>query len=266
MAEELSEDLKKALKDILPASDYETFIKGNASAAPVANNEGADGGDEKAIEKAFKVAKTELKGLKKAFCMKKGELSKSPDLKELKKAYKSKKKEIKKGFPDFWAKEKEEKESKKTEKKEGKKGEKVEKSINTDLVKALTDSFSGKIDKIIESNDSLVKSQKDEIAELKKSIQIIGQQKNPFKSAATHSFLEKSVENEIDGNGKTILSVTANKEQLLSVLENAVEKATSPDIKKAIEADILAYNMADRNISEPIASYLYMNHNIKVVK
>jgi hypothetical protein len=100
---------------------------------------------------------------------------------------------------------------------------------------------------------------------LKKAIRTFGEQRPGFKSVATHNFIEKGQSNELDESGKNILSVSKNKSQVLAVLDEAVEKATSPDIKKSLENEIIGFNAGGAPISEPIASYLYKNHGTRLV-
>jgi hypothetical protein len=271
-SQEEIDNLNKALKNVLSPEDYAEFIKGNKPLG----DEGADGGKEEALEKAFGLAKEELKGMKKAYKLKKGEMLKNPELKELKKAYKAKKSEIKKAFADKWNEQKESREKESEEEKAAKKAEKkVKKGItdtikpldNTDLVKSISDSFDAKINQIVTSNNNLVKSLTEENASLKQAIETIGKTSNGFRSAKNFSVIEKSNENELDESGRTRLSVSGQKKIVLAALETALEKATEPNIKKSIETDILGYNMSpDGIVSKDVAEYLYNNLNIRLEK
>jgi hypothetical protein len=262
-SQEELDNLNKALKNVLSPEDYDEFVK--AKKEPE-TNEAANGGKEEALEKAYNLAKGELKASKKAFSIKKAEMLKNPELKELKKAFKSKKKEIKKAFGEMWEKEKADKEKAKLDKKECKEKE-TEKSVTPDLVKSLTDSFNSKIDQMLQSNNDLVKSLTDENTSLKKAVETLSKEGLNFRSAKNFQVVEKANHNELDEDGRTLLHTSTQKKLVISALETAFEKANDPTIKKSIQDDIMAYNLApDGSVSREVAEYLYNNHKVRLVK
>jgi hypothetical protein len=252
--EQLSDDLVKALKNVLSESEYADFMKGNSHEEGETKKEEKEEDDEdseeQVIEKAFKKAKEDYKAMKTAL--------------------KSKKAELEKAFPDKFNDEDEEDEiGEKEEKKDTKKPKEVEKSQTPDLVKAFSEALDIKLKDISKANTDLFESLeiiKGENAELKKAIEVMSNQRPGMKSVTRSSFIEKANENQFDESGKVVLSVTKNKAQVEQILDDAFEKAENPTIKNELSSCLLNYNSGGSPIAEPIAKYLYANHNVKLVQ
>lgn len=156
--------------------------------------------------------------------------------------------------------------SKKAEKSED---SELEKSKESDLFKSLQDSQ----DKMTKTFSDLIKGLEDKIgslseenSELRKSIDLLGEERPGKKSIASEfSIIEKggSVEDE---SGKKVLSVSRQKDQVCSELEKAMDE-TEGDLQKAIASQIVTYN-ADPfgKIAQPIAEHLYNKRNVRLVK
>lgn len=244
--EQLSDDLIKALKNVLSESEFTEFMKGQKPDEKEKKEEEEEENEEEVVEKAFKKSKEDYKAMKAAL--------------------KAKKAELEKAFPDKFNDEDEEDE---IGEKENKKPKEVEKSQTPDLVKAFGDALDIKLQAISKANTDLLNSFeliKSENSELKKAIEVIGNQRPGMKSMTRSSFIEKANENQFDEGGKIILSVTKNKQQVERVLDDAFEKAESSDIKNALGSCLANYNSGGSPIAEPIAQYLYKNHNTKLVQ
>jgi dihydroxyacetone kinase DhaKLM complex PTS-EIIA-like component DhaM len=153
------------------------------------------------------------------------------------------------------------------EKKEKK--EKVEKGETPDLLKSFTEALDIKMQNITKANTDLLNAFEDvksENTELKKAIELMGGQRTGFKSVTKSNFIEKANQNGFEPeNGKTILSVSIHKGLVENALGDAMEKAENPEIKKAIGDTLIGFNAGGAKISNEMASYLYKNHNIKLV-
>ena len=254
---ELDENLVKALETVLSKAEFDEFMKGRKAAENKdTKKEKEDTEDqeteEEKLEKAWGLAKAEYDEMKKSYKAKKTESG----IKGLKKGLKMKKSELMKAFPTKFT------EEKKEEK------EDVKKSTEVDIVKSFGEALDIKLKGLTEANDNLVKSfdlVKSENAELKKSIETMAAQRPGLKSVK-HTILEKGSKDNLGiEDGKTILSVSQNKGLVETVLDEAMEKAESPDIKKAIGECLMNYNSGGAPISQEIASYLYTKHNTKLV-
>lgn len=239
---QIDDNLIKALQTVLSKSEFDEFMKGHKEPD---GDEGKGGKEDKEEEE------NEEEVLEKAYQKACGDYS------EMKKNLKAKKAELEKAFPGKF-KDEEEKETK------------VEKSQEIDLVKAFGEALDLKLKGLSEQNDTLIKSMtdlKDENDLLKSKIDEIGSQRPGMKSVTKHSFIEKANQNDLtDGEGKTVLSVSRNKKMVETFLDEAMEKAESPTIKKALGDTLMNYNSGNSPISEEVASYLYKNCNTRLVQ
>jgi hypothetical protein len=71
-----------------------------------------------------------------------------------------------------------------------------------------------------------------------------------------------------DESGKTVLSVTAHKEQVTKAMVDVLEKSTDlePELKKAYEDSIMRYNAGGGTIEKAVGIDLFENRNIRLVK
>ena len=119
----------------------------------------------------------------------------------------------------------------------------------------------------MQSNNDLVKSLTAENTSLKEAVKTISKQGIDFRSAKNFQVIEKASHNELDDDGRTVLHTSTQKKLVISALETALEKANDPTIKKSIQDDIMAYNLApDGSVSREVAEYLYNNQKIRLVK
>jgi hypothetical protein len=81
------------------------------------------------------------------------------------------------------------------------------------------------------------------------------------------SFLEKAINGENkDENDKQILSTTLNKEIILKSLQNGLEKAVDPELKKSYENSIMRYNAGGGSIDKAVAIDQYENFNVRLTQ
>ena len=115
-----------------------------------------------------------------------------------------------------------------------------------------------------------------EVTELKKSVdgitklveKIAGMPlgTKAIKAGVAANFFEKALAGESqDETGKKVLSVVANKDQVLKALVDANEKVTDPELKKAYEDSIMRYNGGGGTIEKSVAFDLHDNHDIRLV-
>lgn len=142
--------------------------------------------------------------------------------------------------------------------------EEVEKSINSDLLKSFGDNL------LKSFSDSLLESVKGmivpELEELKKSIAIISQQPQPFKSEGLNSlsFLEKSIKK--DENGKLIVNVISQRSLAKSLIEKELN-SMDEDVRKSMSNEALAYlaNPEAEIVGESLARYMF-DKGVKFVR
>jgi len=157
---------------------------------------------------------------------------------------------------------------KKKEKKEG-----IEKSLDTDILKAIkatneiqlqriTERFSDSFEKAIESITQKVEG---ELSDIKKSIDEIGRIPEPRRGFSRQAILEKGGLGE-DEDGKQILSVSAQKDDVIKAMENVIEKSTDEGRRGRFEKALLHYNMGGAAIPQDIAQELFAKENIRLVR
>ena len=194
--------------------------------------------------------------------------------------------EFLKGFDKEFIKEKEPKEDDEKEDKEEHeageskekedKEEKAEKAVTPEMLKGLQDEMNTKFKGVTEILQKSI-GNVDEIAEIKKSVSEINDLvtkiagmplgTKAIRNAANANFFEKAIAGEQeDETGKKVLSVTVNKEQILKSLEDGMNKAVEPELKKSYEDSIMRYNGGGGTISQPVAADLFENYNIRLVK
>jgi hypothetical protein len=231
-------DTLKSFKTLLSEEDFTEFVKGTDS--------------EKL--RAFSEVQEFLKGFDKEFIKEKEDGKDDEEDKE---------KEDKEEHEAGESKEKEDKE------------EKAEKAVTPEMLKGLQDEMNTKFKGVTEilkgfGND-------DKIAELQKSVdavtslveKIAGMPlgTKAIKAGAAANFFEKSFGGEQeDESGKKVLSVTMNKEQILKSLEDGMNKAVDPELKRSYEDSIVRYNAGGGTIAQPVAMDLFENFNIRITK
>lgn len=157
---------------------------------------------------------------------------------------------------------------KKKEKKEG-----IEKSLDTNILKAIkatneiqlqriTERFSDSFEKAIESITQKVEG---ELSDIKKSIDEIGRIPEPRRGFSRQAILEKGGFGE-DEDGKQILSVSAQKDDVIKAMENVIEKSTDEGRRGRFEKALLHYNMGGAAIPQDIAQELFAKENIRLVR
>ena len=140
----------------------------------------------------------------------------------------------------------------------------LEKSINSDLLKSFGDNL------LKSFSDSLLESVKGmivpELEELKKSIAIISQQPQPFKSEGLNglSFLEKSIKK--DENGKLVVNIISQRSLAKSLIEKELN-SMDEDVRKSMSNEALAYlaNPEAEIVGESLARYMF-DKGVKFVR
>lgn len=140
----------------------------------------------------------------------------------------------------------------------------LEKSIDSDFLKSfgnnLLKSFS---DSLLESVKGMIVP---ELEELKKSIAIISQQPQPFKSEGLNglSFLEKSIKK--DENGKLVVNVISQRSLAKSLIEKELN-SMDEDVRKSMSSEALAYlaNPEAEIVGESLARYMF-DKGVKFVR
>jgi len=88
-----------------------------------------------------------------------------------------------------------------------------------------------------------------------------------IKAGAAANFFEKAFGGEMeDDNGKKVLSVTMNKEQVLKSLEEGMKKAVDAELIKSYEGSIVRYNGGGGTIGQDVAVDLFENHGVRLTK
>lgn len=162
-----------------------------------------------------------------------------------------------------------------TEDLDKKKEETLQKSeVNSvDIIKGITASFNEQIESIkssINDNSDLQKSISDlseKLDTLTESVNLIGNTPQGRKSATNYTFLEKAESPESkDEDGKTVLHISKDKEQISKAMESVYDMETD-EIKKGMYGDALAsYVAGNAEPSQGIVRDLFTNHNIRLVK
>jgi hypothetical protein len=153
--------------------------------------------------------------------------------------------------------------SKKAEKSED---SELEKSDNSELLKSILDEKMSSFTNLVKGLEDKIGNLSEENSELKKSIELLGENRPGKKSVNTEfSIIEKGGMVE-DESGKKVLSVSKQKGLVCSELEKAMDE-TDGELQKALASQIVAYN-ADPygKIAKPIAEHLYNNRNVRLVK
>lgn len=126
------------------------------------------------------------------------------------------------------------------------------------VTERLSDSFAKAIESISEKFES-------ELGTLKKSIDEIGGTPEPRRGFSRQSILEKGGLGE-DEDGKKILSVSAQKDDVIKAIEDVIEKSTDENRKGRFEKALLHYNMGGASIPQDIAQELFSKENIRLVR
>lgn len=150
------------------------------------------------------------------------------------------------------------------------------KPVTSEMLKGFQDEINTKFKSV---TDILQKSigSLDEVAELKKSVDSITEivtkiagmplGTKAIKAGAAANFFEKAFSGEQkDEEGKQILSVTLNKEEVLKSLEDGMNKASDPELKKSYENSIMRYNGGGGTISREVAIDQLENFSVRLTK
>jgi len=156
--------------------------------------------------------------------------------------------------------------------KKGKK-EGIKKSINADILKAIRQANEIHLQKVTErltssfekSIEEITKKVEGELDDIKKSIEKIGSIPEPRRGFSRQSILEKGGLGE-DDNGKKILSVSSQKDDVIKAMEDVIEKSTDVDRRGRFEKALLHYNMGGAAIPQSIAQELFEKENIRLVR
>jgi hypothetical protein len=157
--------------------------------------------------------------------------------------------------------------------KKKKKEEGIKKSTDVDILKAIkatneiqlqrvTERLTSSFEKAIESITQKVEG---ELGDIKKSLDEIGNKPNPRRGFSRQSILEKGGLGE-DEDGKTILSISAQKEGVIKAMEDVIEKSTDENRRGRFEKALLHYNMGGAAIPQDIAQELFLKENIRLVR
>lgn len=154
-----------------------------------------------------------------------------------------------------------------------KRGEGIKKSLEIDILKAIKVSNEVQFQRVTErltnlfekALDSLTEKVEGELGDIKKSLNEIGKTPEPRKGFSRQSILEKGGLGE-DDNGKKILSVSAQKDDVIKAMEDVIEKSTDVDRRGRFEKALLHYNMGGAAIPQSIAQELFEKENIRLVR
>lgn len=132
----------------------------------------------------------------------------------------------------------------------------LEKSFDSNFLKSFSDS-------LLESVREMIVP---ELEELKKSIAVISQQPQPFKSEGLNnlSFLEKSIKK--DENGKLVVNVVSQRALAKSLIEKELN-SMDEDMQKSMSSEALAYlaNPEAEIVGESLARYMF-DKGVKFVR
>ncbi len=169
-------------------------------------------------------------------------------------------------------KEQETEEQEEDEEEETEEEEEVEKSIQPDILKSLRAS-NNRIMKSLtrrlstqmnEELEEFKKGIRDDLSEIKKSLNKIGSTPMPRRGISHQSILEKGLVDR-DEDGKTILSVSSQKDDVIKAIEGVIEKSTDVGRRGRFERALLHYNMGGAAIPQDIAQELFTSENIRLV-
>lgn len=228
-------DTIKSFKEIMTPEDYQEFVKGEDS------------------EKL------------RAF----------PEVAEFLKGEKGEEKEGEKEEPG----EKKEGETKDEEEKEEKEGDKDDKKEKPEFMKAFADDLEAKFETKLKGVTDILKSLAPsigEMVEIKKSVDSISEVVNKIagmpqgtRAVKTNpTFFEKALSGQPseDESGKTVLSISGNKEKVLEAMEKGMDATKDGQLIKGYEDSIIKYNGGGGHISQEVAIDLFENHNIRLLK
>jgi hypothetical protein len=147
--------------------------------------------------------------------------------------------------------------------------------VTTEMFKGLHDEINTKFSEVTKLISKSI-GPSEEVKELKKSVdnmtalveKIAGMPlgTKAIKAGVAANFFEKALAGESqDETGKKVLSVTANKDQVLKSLVDISKKMTDPELKKAYEDSIVRYNGGGGTIEKAVGLDLFENHDIRLV-
>lgn len=144
---------------------------------------------------------------------------------------------------------------------------KIEKSeVEVDLMKSFDEKFESIGTKLDEVN--LLKSQVEELTDLIKSmgesIEKIGATPNAQRYVGNVNFLEKGGVK--DEEGKTVLSVSRQKEDVENLLMKAIDDEKDSIFKSQLEEDLVNLNTASIEPSASTAMYFFKEKGIRLQK
>lgn len=156
--------------------------------------------------------------------------------------------------------------------KKGKK-EGIKKSINADILKAIRQANEIHLQKVTErltssfekSIEEITKKVEGELDDIKKSIEKIGSIPEPRRGFSRQSILEKGGLGQ-DEEGKKILSVSLQKDEVIKAMEDVIEKSTDENRRNRFEKALLHYNMGGATIPQDVAQELFTKENIRLVR
>lgn len=149
----------------------------------------------------------------------------------------------------------------------------IKKSVDIDILKAIKASneiqmerIANRLSETIEKAISSVTEKfQEELEDLQKSIDELGKQPTPRRGFSRQSILEKGGLGE-DEDGKKILSVSAQKDDVIKAMEDVIEKSTDEGRRGRFEKALLHYNMGGAAIPQDIAQELFAKENIRLVR
>lgn len=149
----------------------------------------------------------------------------------------------------------------------------IKKSVDIDILKAIKASneiqmerIANRLSETIEKAISSVTEKfQEELEDLQKSIDELGKQPTPRRGFSRQSILEKGGLGE-DEDGKKILSVSAQKDDVIKAMEDVIEKSTDENRKGRFEKALLHFNMGGAAIPQDIAQELFAKENIRLVR
>ena len=160
------------------------------------------------------------------------------------------------------------KDEKENDEKEG-----ITKSVDIDILKAIKATNEVQMEKIAarlsetieKAIESITEKFQEEVDGLQKSIEEIGKQPTPRRGFSRQSVIEKGGLGE-DDDGKKILSVSMQKDDVIKAMEDVIEKSTDENRKGRFEKALLHFNMGGAAIPQDIAQELFAKENIRLVR
>ena len=106
----------------------------------------------------------------------------------------------------------------------------------------------------------------EEMEKIKETVNKLAEEPVARRGVSHSSILEKGIKEGQDDDGKTILSVSTQKEEIIKAMEDVIEKSTDESRKDRFSKALLHFNMGGSLPSQDIAKELFLKENIRLVR